>query len=223
MTSRGSNKSVVGRKGNRYEVRAVMTVDLPFGKLGSSGCIERLDFTTLGYGEEPAVGRPHNGSDCSPAKWVLDGDELVTIITVKYVDGVQASSGDVSTIWGELDSLDLTVMFEWANQSLPSRDAPDVRFPPSRGSKPGRLGRDVDCFHIISVLHLDDLSLQLCVPHVCALNKTTYYPLAIPRHMNGVQVHPRLLSHLLTICKSPSSNPILRPAEKMHSVRVESD
>ena len=126
-----------------------MTVNLPFGKLGSSGRIERLDFTTLGCGEEPTVGRPENGSNSNPAcrQLVLDGDELVSIIAVEDVDGVFAGSGEVSFIRGELDSPDSMVMFEWANQSLPSRDTPDAHIPRSPSSKPGRLGRDVDRPH----------------------------------------------------------------------------
>ncbi|KAF8558572.1 hypothetical protein OG21DRAFT_1074593 [Imleria badia] len=62
-------------------------------------------------------------------------------------------------------------------------------------------------------LHLDDLLLQLCIPHACPFHSPTDNPLVIPRHRNGVQVHSRLFSHLLTVCNSPSSNPISRPTK----------
>ena len=108
-----------------------MTVNWPFGKFGSSGRIERLDFTTFGCGEEPTVEWPDNKRDWIPVRHqVVDGDELVTIVAVEDVDGVFAGSGDMSAIRGELDSPDSTVMFEyfeWADQSLSSRDAPDAR------------------------------------------------------------------------------------------------
>jgi hypothetical protein len=127
MTSRRSNGFVVCRQSDRREILAV---NVPFGNLGSSGRIKRFDCATLGYGEEPAVGRPDNGSDwIRVVQLVLDGDELVTTVTVEDVDGVFAGSGDVAAVPGELDSLDDSVVLEWANQSLPSRDAPDARFP----------------------------------------------------------------------------------------------
>lgn len=86
--------------------------------------------------------------------------------------------------------------------------------------KPGRVRRDADCSHRPSLEHP---FLLRCVPHARAPLSTVRYPLVVPRHGNGVQVHPRLLSRLLTICRLPLLNPIPIHTQEMSSVRVERD
>lgn len=125
MTSKRSKEFAVCRDSNGHEIAPVL-VNFPFGKLGSGGRIERLDFTASGHGKQLTVYGPVNGNHRIPvSQWVLDDDELIAIVTVKDADGVftVASSGNMSAIRGELDSSDRTIMFERANQSVPICDA----------------------------------------------------------------------------------------------------
>ena len=87
MASRGGNEFVVCREGNRHETTVV--VNLPFGKLGSGGRVERLDFTAFGHGEELSVRRPDNRRD-GRLLWylVIEFNELVSIFAVENSDVV---------------------------------------------------------------------------------------------------------------------------------------
>ena len=121
-------------------------MNFPIGKWGSGGGIKQLDFTICGCSEELlTVGGPDNRKVPVVRYWILDGDELITIVSVEDADGREADSGETSAIRRKLDPPDTTTVFEWAKQFLSSCDAPDGHLPPaSPGGKLGAVGRNVD-------------------------------------------------------------------------------
>ena len=118
------------------------------------------------------------------------------------------------------------VVFERADESLPTGYAPDARFVlMSPGGKPRGVRRDVDRPHCVFAIHVDDLFLRLSVPHAGSLPGPTHYSLVILRHRHGVRRYPhsRLVCDLFTVCKSPPSDSIITPAQNVHFVGVEHD
>lgn len=93
---------------------------------------------------------------------------------------------------------------------------------------------------MICVLHVDDFFIQLAVPHAQCPPSSPQNRLLLntemanscrwsSRRANGNDYvgsaqhgHSRLLSDLLTVCKSPSSNPVIIPTQKVFSVSLRS-
>ena len=116
-----------------------------------------------------AVVGPHKWRD-----WVergydsLDSDELVAIVAVKDANVVIfAGSCEALATRRKLDSANIIVMFERANDALTCRNVPNVHFTRPR-RKPGRVGLDVDGGYRPPALHLGRFFLRGCVPHAGA-------------------------------------------------------